>query len=132
VLWQDKDGKRHKVPAQQWVRDIKTQKALEYSWVFAGSGFWTDERTGERHYQGEAGDLICVSNFPSATLDLPVMSSDTNAQLAFEAFTENIPPRGTKVRLVLIPRLEKEKTKPPKAEPQKPEKPAAKDAEPAS
>ncbi|MFV1964469.1 MAG: YdjY domain-containing protein [Pirellulaceae bacterium] len=111
VLWQDKDGKRHKVRAQEWVRNAETKKALEYPWVFAGSGFWTDERTGERFYHAEAGDLICVSNFPSATLDLPVKSSDTNSQLAFEAFTERIPPCGTKIRLALIPRLEKKREK---------------------
>jgi hypothetical protein len=69
--------------------------------VFAGSGFWTDPANGERFYQGDGGDLICVSNFPSATLDLPVPSSQANDSLPFEAFTESIPPRGTPVRLIL-------------------------------
>jgi hypothetical protein len=40
-------------------------------------------------------------------LDLPVESSDTNSELLFDALTDNIPPKGTKVRLVLTPRLEK-------------------------
>jgi hypothetical protein len=128
ILWQDKDGKRHKVRAQEWVRNARTKKPLEYSWVFAGSGFWTDERTGERFYHAEAGDLICVSNFPSATLDLPVKSSDANSELAFEAFTEKIPPRGTKVRLILIPQIEQksERTEEPreKAKPVEQKKPA--------
>jgi len=104
VLWQDKEGKRHRARAQDWVRNVRTKKPLAYDWVFAGSGFWQDPDTGERFYHADAGDLICVSNFPSATLDVPVESSQANSDLLFEAFTERIPPRGTKVRLVLKPR----------------------------
>jgi hypothetical protein len=107
-FWTDKQGNKKKAPAQQWIRNLKTKKAMDYYWVFAGSGFWVDENTGKRHYLGDAGDFICVSNFPSATLDLPVKSSQDNDNLLFEAFTENIPPRGTKVTLVLVPQLEKQ------------------------
>ncbi|GIW99335.1 MAG: hypothetical protein KatS3mg111_2668 [Pirellulaceae bacterium] len=49
----------------------------------------------------EGGDLICVSNFSTATLDVPFESSQVNAGLMFAAFTERIPERGTPVRLVL-------------------------------
>jgi hypothetical protein len=107
ILWQDADGKKHQVRGQQWVRHIPTGKAMPYDWVFAGSSFWLDEQTKENHYQADAGDFICVSNFPTATLDFPVASSQENADLLFKAFTENIPPRGTKIRLVLAPRAEK-------------------------
>jgi hypothetical protein len=55
--------------------------------------------------------MICVSNFPSAMLDLPVESSQANTALLFSAFTERIPPIGTKVRMVLIPRSKKEPAK---------------------
>ena len=61
-------------------------------------------RNGKEHYQANGGDFICVSNFPTAMLDLPIESSQANAELMFHALTENIPPKGTKVRLVLIPR----------------------------
>lgn len=105
-FWTDEAGKQHQAPAQQWVRNLKTRKPLEYHWVFAGSGFWVDENTGKRHYLADAGDFICVSNFTSAMLDLPVLSPMDNENLLYEAFTENIPPRGTKVTLVFIPRLE--------------------------
>jgi hypothetical protein len=108
VLWLDEKGERHKVRAQEWVKQAKTEKEMPFDWVFAGSGFWTDEMTGKRHYMANAGDLICVSNFSTATLDLPVESSQANASLMFVAFTERIPPRGTKIRLVLIPRQKKE------------------------
>ena len=77
---------------------------MEFDWVFAGSGFWKDEDTGESHYQADGGDFICVSNFPTAMLDLPVPSSQSNDALNFTAFTANIPPKGTKVRMVLRPR----------------------------
>jgi hypothetical protein len=112
VFWTDDKGQSRKAKAQDWVRDIKTQKPLAFPWVFAGSAFHKDEMTGKSHYLADAsGDFICVSNFPSALLDLPVESSQANSDLAFEAFTENIPPRGTKVQLVLMPKLEKKDTK---------------------
>jgi hypothetical protein len=104
VLWRDAQGKKRQAKAQEWVKNIKTEKALAYDWVFAGSGFWKDEDTGKEHYQANGGDFICVSNFPSAMLDLPIESSMANGELMFHAFTENIPPKGTKVRVVLIPR----------------------------
>jgi len=67
---------------------------------FGGSSFFLDEETKKQVYQAESGDLVCVSNFPTATLDLPVESSQANADLEFEAFTERIPPVGTLVRLI--------------------------------
>jgi hypothetical protein len=107
-FWTDEKGKQQQTPAQQWIRNVKTKKPMEYHWVFAGSDFWLDENTGKKHYLGDAGDFICVSNFPSATLDLPVKSPQDNENLLYEAFTEKIPPRGTKVTLALIPHLEKD------------------------
>jgi hypothetical protein len=78
-------------------------RAMDASWVFAGSYFLTDEKTGEKFYQAESGDLICVANFATATLDLSATSTATNDDLMFEAFTERIPPLGTKVTIELIP-----------------------------
>jgi hypothetical protein len=101
VLWTDKTtGQRQQMPAQQWIRHSRTKKQLEYNWVFGGSSFFLDEETKKQVYQAESGDLVCVSNFPTATLDLPVESSQANADLEFEAFTERIPPVGTLVRLI--------------------------------
>jgi hypothetical protein len=119
VLWKDAQGKVQKARAQEWVRDVETGKSMEHPWVFAGSHFSEDEETGERYYHGDTdGDLICVSNFPSAVLDLPIASSDSNASLLFEAFTEKIPPRGTPVTLVLTPKPAPEgETEPPSDEP---------------
>lgn len=109
VRWQDANGKWLKISAQQWLRDVDTRKVMTHPWVFAGSGFWTDEETKERYYLAEGGDLICVSNFSSATLDIPVQSSQANDGLLFEANTKKIPPVGTPVRLVLRPKLDEKK-----------------------
>ena len=107
ILWEDEEG-RHKVRAQEWVMNEETKKAMQHDWVFGGSGFWTDETTGRKYYHADAGDLICVSNFSTAMLDLPIESSQANDGLLYSAFTKNIPPRGTKVRLVLSPRRKNE------------------------
>lgn len=103
VQWFDKEGKLQSKPASEWVRYVKTKKTLDFPWVFAGSGFWVDKR-GESHYQADSGDLICVSNFPTAMLDLPVESSQGNDGLLFETNVKAVPERGTPVRLILHPR----------------------------
>lgn len=107
VIWKDKDGNIQKSRGQDWVRNFQTKKPMQRDWVFAGSGSWTDERTGRKYYQAESGDFICVSNFSTAMLDLPIKSSQQNEALMFEAFTERIPPLGTPVTIVLKPRLGK-------------------------
>lgn len=122
VLWQDEAGNKNRVRAQEWIKEVKTDKPMSDHWVFTGSGFWTDESTGERFYQADGGDFICVSNFPSAMLDLPVKSTQANEALLFTALTERIPPLDTKVRLVLIPQLEKKKEAAGKAKKQEPAK----------
>jgi hypothetical protein len=81
---------------------------MSHPFVFAGSSFWTDPETGKQYYQAEAGDFICVSNFSTAMLDIPIESSQANTELAFEAFTERIPPLGAPVRLVLKPKVRKQ------------------------
>ena len=124
VLWKDENGANQQIRAQEWLKHTKTGKPMEYSWVFAGSEVATDPTTGKKYYLADGGDFICVSNFSSAMLDLPIASSQSNADLAFRAFTEKIPPVGTPVRLVLEPRLDKAqpKEKPSQKKPEKPEK----------
>jgi hypothetical protein len=115
VLWKDKNGKKQAVPAQEWIEHYRTEKPLEYPWVFSGSGFFKDEATMKQIYYGDAGDLVCVSNFTSATMDLPVQSSKDNSDLLYHARTKAIPPIDTAIRLVFAPR---KKSKPdPKGKP---------------
>jgi hypothetical protein len=108
VMWHDERGKEKTARAQDWIRDIRTKKAMTHPFVFAGSFFRVDEETGKRYYQAEGGDFICVSNFSTAMLDIPVESSKSEAELEFEAFTERIPPLGAPVRLIFTPKLKKQ------------------------
>lgn len=102
--WTKDDGTSVTIDAREWVRNTRTGEPLDADWVFAGSSFWTDPADGTEYYQADGGDLICVSNFPTAMLDLPVESSQSNEALLFEAFTDRVPPRGTTVDLVLSAR----------------------------
>jgi len=129
VIWHDESGRRRRARAQDWVRDVAglyhrfqgvianqfddelnltdqhaAWKSMDFPWVFAGSQFVKDEQTGKQSYLADSeGELICVSNFPTAVLDVPVRSSGSNASLLFETFTERIPPLGTRVTMVLTP-----------------------------
>jgi len=104
VRYKDPDGATQSLPAQQWITNLETGETMDQKWVFAGSGFWVDERTGEKHYRAAGGDIICVSNFATAILDLPVESSQSNHALMFKANEPAIPPLGTPVTLVLTPK----------------------------
>ncbi|GAA4437797.1 YdjY domain-containing protein [Bremerella cremea] len=150
VQWKDADGKLMTRRAQDWVRDERTQKMMSYDWVFPGSYFWKDVTIeavqkareegidpdtlpGKMVYAAEGGELICVSNFKSSMLDVPVQSTDANNNLWFKAYTENIPAEGTKVRLFLVPNAQKTKRGPQTPESEKKDgegKPAADPANP--
>ena len=123
------DGKTRELywygPLGQQQRDelLKLSKSAEYqtaiknfhlqgqvremraNWVFAGSGFSMDQETGEKFYQAEGGDVICVANFASALIDVATASSAAGTgSLLFEAFEQRIPAVGTDVTVELIPR----------------------------
>lgn len=102
----DKD-KLKRVPAQQWIRTSKNKKDLRFDWVFAGSGLFQDPNDKNRppFYMANDGDVICVANFETAMLDLPIESSGDNEDLVFEAHTERIPPLQTAVVVILEPVL---------------------------
>jgi len=102
------DGKPKTIDARQMVRNVETGEALETHWVFGGSGSEIHPATGERYYFGDSGMLICVANFTIATMDIPVKSTDLNEYWMFEAFTENVPRRGTEVLVTLTPLLDSE------------------------
>ena len=104
LKWQDAETKKTTtMPAKQWIRNFRTKKAMTETWVFGGSEFWKDPDTGEQFYYGDSGELVCLSNFGTATIDVNVESSQANEGLLYEAFTENIPPIGTKVYAIIKP-----------------------------
>ena len=86
-------------------QEYRTGKPLDVDWVFAGSGL-VDNPLDPDHpktYLANDGDVICVSNFDTAMLDLPVESSKNNDDLLFEAWTDRIPPLDTNVVVILEP-----------------------------
>jgi len=103
VCYRDEDGKFKAVDGRRWVKKANTGKQMEPDWVFSGSGFWKDPESGKEYYRADSGDMICVSNFNSAMMDIPVASSAEAGDLLYLPFTERIPPQGTPLRLVLIP-----------------------------
>lgn len=107
VQYKDKD-KVVTAPAQSWIKKARDDKPLESDWVFAGSRFVTNplDPDGKKHYLANDGDVICVSNFETALLDLPIKSPKDNADLAFVVNTERIPPMGTQVVVILEPVVE--------------------------
>ncbi|MEL6108036.1 MAG: YdjY domain-containing protein [Planctomycetota bacterium] len=103
VCWYDEEGQFQTVDGRSWVREIESKKELSAEWVFAGSGFWEDPEDKREYYRADSGDMICVSNFASAMLDVSVESSAEGDLLLYEPFSDRIPPRETPVRLVLAP-----------------------------
>lgn len=100
-----KEGKPVAYKAQEWVRSIEGKKPLSHDWVFAGSRLMKDPDKPDNPpvYTANFGDVISISNFVDAMLEIPVSISSENDQLAYEAATDKIPPLGSKVWLVLEP-----------------------------
>ena len=113
VEYRDQQGQTRRHPAQQWIRSVKTKKDLEHDFVFGGSQLFADpfDKTKPPFYAANDGDVICVSNFETAMLDLPIKSPKDNDDLAFEAHTERIPPLETRVLVILelVPAKAKDK-----------------------
>ena len=90
--------------AREMVRNFHTEELLQTDWVFGGSQLVHDPASGEDIYYGDGGEMLCLSNFATATLDLPIKSSADAELLMYRAVTESIPPLNAKVYLVLTPR----------------------------
>lgn len=103
VCYFDQDGEFKVVDARDWIQDIGTRETLKEDWVFAGSFIYEDPTDNRKYYQGDIGDMICVSNFTTATLDIPVLSSAETDRLQYIPNTPQIPKPDTPVRLILEP-----------------------------
>jgi hypothetical protein len=108
-LQYEDQGKRVEIPAGRWMRDSQRKKEFNQDWVFAGSVMIPDpfDAAKKPFYAANDGDVICVSNFDSAMLDLPIESSADNGDLSYEAYTERIPPLETPVLVILEPVVKK-------------------------
>ncbi|MFM8578168.1 MAG: YdjY domain-containing protein [Planctomycetaceae bacterium] len=101
VRYRDADGDLKVVDAREWIRDTRTGEGMSAGWVFAGSALSRPSADGEERYEAEGGDLICVSNFQTAMLDLPVPSAQSNEALVFEVMPGRVPAKGTPVEILL-------------------------------
>jgi hypothetical protein len=103
----EQKGKKVTVPARSWIKNRKSGKELDSDWVFAGSLLIANplDKNAPKHYLANDGDIICVSNFEGAMLDLPIRSSKDDADRSYDAWTDRIPPVGTRVTVVLEPVL---------------------------
>ncbi|MBY0513905.1 MAG: YdjY domain-containing protein [Gemmataceae bacterium] len=100
-----KDGKLHTHPGQEWVWNKKEKKSLAAEWVFAGSILIRnpDQPAEPPYYAANSGEVITISNFPYAMLDVPVEISKDDASLNYECKTDRIPPLFSKVWVILEP-----------------------------
>ena len=100
-----KGGKTFTHPAQDWIWDHKKKAAIPHNWVFAGSIVIKDPDNGREFYGANSGDIISISNFPYAMLEMPVEISKDDAQLTYEVKTDKVPPLMSKVWVILQPLL---------------------------
>jgi len=107
VRWKDQKGRVFSAPAPYWIRNVKTKKELDCNWVFAGSGWYTDEETGKKYYQADSGELICLLSLPNAMLDLPRLGYGALEARTYEAFKEHLPIDDTPTTVLLKPILKK-------------------------
>ena len=103
VRWKDAQGNVQQTLAGEWILDEQTKETMKTPFVFTGSMFMVN-REGRRMNMGDAdGELICVSNFASAVMDVPMQSSGDNDSRLFIANEAKIPPCGTPVTMILKP-----------------------------
>lgn len=101
----DVQGNQEKtVDAKSLVRKSGTKETLNTDWVFGGSEIFVDRVDGRRIYYADSGEMVCLSNFPTAMMDVPIQSSDSAEGLLFEANTDAIPEKETQVYLIMTPR----------------------------
>ncbi|MDR2643701.1 MAG: YdjY domain-containing protein [Planctomycetaceae bacterium] len=109
VKWRNKNGQIKDSSAQDWIWDNANskendKKPMKTHWVFTGSLRYKDEEGNDHYVANETGELFGLSNFVGSILDVPMESSADNDKLMFSCFTEKIPPVGTLVTIILIPR----------------------------
>ncbi len=85
-------------PLENWLSGVETKRTPpSLPWVFAGSRTFED---GEFAADDE-GTVICVVDFDTALITVGALHSADNEELWLEANTEEIPPLGTPVTLLI-------------------------------
>ncbi|MEM7456882.1 MAG: YdjY domain-containing protein, partial [Planctomycetota bacterium] len=106
IIWKDEEsGEVMTRNGREMVLNSRRKREMDIDWVFGGSQIYKDPEDGTTFYYGDAGELVCLSNFSTATMDIPINSPQDNMDLMYEANTDKIPERGTKVYVVFKPEL---------------------------
>ena len=102
MMWRDEKTKQVKsIDGKQWLLNIDTKKPMTTELVFGGSSGEPKFEGGQGGYPADAGELICLANFSTSTIDLRVSEKDID--IYFEANTALIPPVNTQVYTVITP-----------------------------
>lgn len=103
--------------AIQALHKKSRSRPLQAEWVFVGSEFYVDPETGRQYYLADAGEFICVANFPSAMIDVAILSSASDDDRGFEANSDVVPELGTPVLIQIQRMRDVPADKRPQAEP---------------
>ncbi len=103
LRFKDSSGKDQIVEARDWIKKSMTNLFLEGDWVFAGSKLVTNSNDlkAQPYFLANDGDLISISNFESALIDVSIKISSANSDLGYEPMTAKIPPVGTPVAVII-------------------------------
>jgi hypothetical protein len=100
LTWKDAKGRPQQADAGTWLRGAgDKQFDPPKEWIFVGSEVLPDGR----YWAELEGEIISVTNFASAVIDVPFRSSNADAEREIYADTRAIPPLGTKVRVIVTP-----------------------------
>ena len=96
----EKDGKPLTLPAYRVMRDAKTKREMPpMTWIFAGSRMMP----GDVYAADRTGYVVSVVNFDYTVIDIPALASNANETLHWQANLDLLPPRGTKVTMIIEP-----------------------------
>ena len=94
------DGKTVSYPAYRLMRNVQSKKEMPaMTWIFAGSRVMPDGQ----YAADVTGYLVSVVNFDLTMIDIPNLASSANETLEWELNPDLVPPRGTKVWMVIEP-----------------------------
>lgn len=96
----EKDGKQVTLPAYRLMRDMKTKREMPpMTWIFAGSRMMP----GDVYAADRTGYIVSVVNFDFTVIDIPALASNANETLHWQANLDLLPPKGTKVTMIVEP-----------------------------
>ncbi len=97
LKWKDAKGKAHAAPAGSWLTGPGGQEGRQITdWIFVGSEVLPDGT----YWAEQDGEIVSVSNFASAVVDVPFRSSNVDRLREVFAKGDAIPAEGTKVEVV--------------------------------